>query len=57
MELKELTIQDRASIWDLNRMKKEPEEVQVEPGECCTSPYECWYYTYCHDGMIGGGES
>ena len=57
MELKELTIQDRASIWDLNRMKKEPEEVQVEPGECCTSPYECWYYTYCHDGMIGRGES
>ena len=32
------------------------EEVQVEPGECCTSPYECWYYTYCHGGMHSGGE-
>ena len=44
------------NIWDLNRMQKEREEVQVEPGECCTSPYECWYYAYCHGGMPGGGE-
>ena len=36
------------NIWDLNRMQKEPEEIPVEPGEHCTSPYECWYYGYCH---------
>lgn len=35
-------------IWDLNRMQKEKDEKQVEPGEQCTSPYECWYYGYCH---------
>ena len=40
-------------IWDLNRMQKEKNEIQVEPGEQCTSPYECWYYDYCHrnEGM------
>ncbi len=36
------------NIWDLNRMQKQPEEVQALPGEHCTSPYECWYYDYCH---------
>lgn len=36
------------NIWDLNRMQKEPEEVQVEVGEQCSKPYECWYYEYCH---------
>ena len=36
------------NIWDLNRMQKEPEEVETAPGEHCTSPYECWYYEYCH---------
>lgn len=36
------------NIWDLNRMQKQPEEVQVELGEQCTKPYECWYYEYCH---------
>ena len=36
------------NIWDLNRMQKEPEEVQVEVGEQCSKPYECWYYQYCH---------
>jgi hypothetical protein len=35
-------------IWDLNRMQKEREEVQVIPGEQCMLPYECWYYGYCH---------
>ena len=45
------------NIWDLNRMQKEREEVQVEPGECCIRPYECWYYAYCHGGMPSGGES
>lgn len=38
-----------ANIWDLNRMQKEPEEVQVEVGEQCSKPYECWYYKYCHE--------
>ena len=35
-------------IWDLNRMQKQPDEIEVEPGEQCTKPYECWYYGYCH---------
>jgi len=35
-------------IWDLNRMQKERDEIQVEPGEQCSTPYECWYYDYCH---------
>ena len=35
-------------IWDLNRMQKNPEEIETEPGEQCTTPYECWYYEYCH---------
>ena len=38
------------NIWDLNRMQKEREEVTAEPGEQCSSPYECWYYDYCHQG-------
>jgi hypothetical protein len=37
------------NIWDLNRMQKEPEEVQVEVGDQCSKPYECWYYKYCHE--------
>ena len=37
------------NIWDLNRMQKEPEEVQEEVGEQCCKPYECWYYQYCHE--------
>ena len=36
------------NIWDLNRMQKEPEEIDIAPGKQCTSPYECWYYGYCH---------
>ena len=36
------------NIWNLNRMQKEPDEVQVAPGDHCTNPYECWYYDYCH---------
>ena len=35
-------------IWELNRMQKEKNEVCAEPGPQCTSPYECWYYGYCH---------
>ena len=36
-------------IWDLNRRQKEPEEIQVEPGDQCLQPYQCWYYEYCHE--------
>lgn len=36
------------NLWDLNRMQKQAEEVDVEPGEQCMDPYECWYYGYCH---------
>ena len=32
-----------------NRMQKEPNEVDVEPGFQCSHPYECWYYDYCHN--------
>ena len=36
------------NIWDLNRMWKGKDEVQVEPGGQCEKPYRCWYYEYCH---------
>ena len=36
-------------IWNLNRIQKKAGELQIEPGKQCTSPYECWYYGYCHD--------
>ena len=36
-----------AHIWELNRMQKEREEVQVEMGGQCSNPYECWYMDYC----------
>lgn len=36
------------NIWDLNRLQKEPEEIQIPVGEQCCKPYECWYYEYCH---------
>ena len=36
-------------IWDLNRLQKSQDELTVEPGDQCTEPYECWYYSYCHD--------
>ena len=39
-------------IWDLNRMQKQPEEVEACPGEQCMEPYECWYYGYCHGESI-----
>ena len=35
-------------IWDLNRMQKQPEEINAAPGDQCSDPYECWYYRYCH---------
>ena len=38
-------------IWDLNRQQKEINEIQTEPGEQCTNPYECWYYAYCHNDL------
>lgn len=36
------------NIWALNRMQKQPEEVETAPGEQCEKPYRCWYYEYCH---------
>ena len=36
------------NIWQLNRMQKQQAEVEAEPGEQCSYPYECWYYGYCH---------
>ena len=41
-------------IWDLNRIQKEAEELQIAPGEQCTHPYECWYYGYCHNESTNG---
>ena len=35
-------------IWDLNRMWKAKEEPRIELGDRCSSPYDCWYYDYCH---------
>ena len=40
-------------IWDLNRMQKLKDEVEAVPGEQCHTPYDCWYYDYCH----GTGDS
>ena len=45
------------NIWDLNRMQKQPDEIEVEPGEQCSKPYECWYFGYCHKSSEGRGES
>ena len=47
------------NIWELNRMQKEPEEIEVATGAQCSDPYECWYYGYCHgtdgnDGAFAG---
>lgn len=39
------TIND--NIWRLGKIKAQPEEIMAEPGEQCTSPYECWYIKYC----------
>ncbi len=36
------------NIWDLNRMQKQPEEYEIEPGDQCERQYRCWYYEYCH---------
>ena len=35
-------------IWDLNRLQKQPDEIETPPGDQCSTPYECWYYGYCH---------
>ena len=37
-------------IWDLNRRQKEADEIEMETGDQCSEPYECWYYGYCHGG-------
>ena len=41
------------NIWNLNRMQKEPEEVQTPTGDQCSEPYACWYYGYCHQAEEG----
>ncbi len=35
-------------IWDLNRLQKKEQELDISPGGQCNEPYECWYYGYCH---------
>ena len=36
------------NIWDLNRKQWEKEEIDIAPGAQCSTPYECWYWQYCH---------
>ena len=36
-------------IWDLNRIKRQKKEPDIQPGDQCTCPYECWYRAYCSD--------
>ena len=43
-------------IWDLNRMQKLPDEVETTPGDQCHTPYDCWYYDYCHGVRQEEGE-
>ena len=40
------TIND--NIWRLGKIKSQADEVTMELGEQCSTPYECWYYGYCH---------
>ena len=35
------------NIWDLNRMQKSADEVEVTMGDQCHNPYDCWYCDYC----------
>lgn len=35
------------NIWRLNKLKMQTEEPNVEMGEQCKTPYECWYCEYC----------
>ena len=44
---KEYTKWVNENIWELNKKKKQPEEIMREMGEQCTDPYECWYCGYC----------
>ena len=37
------------NIWNLNKMQKQREEIDIPVGEQCINPYRCWYYHYCHD--------
>ena len=40
-------------IWDLNRIWKEKQEPDTEPGCQCEEPYRCWYWDYCHGNPAG----
>lgn len=35
-------------VWELNKIKNSPCEVDIPVGEQCLIPYRCWYYDYCH---------
>ena len=35
------------NIWRLGKIKKQPDELQMQMGEQCSCPYECWYLNYC----------
>lgn len=48
-EAKELYNWVNDNIWNLNKMQKSFEEINVPIGDQCCNPYECWYYGYCHE--------
>ena len=56
-EVKKLYSWINDHIWELNRLQKQPEEIETEPGEQCREPYECWYYGYCHGEEAGENEA
>ena len=35
------------NIWTLAKIKKQENEPDIQPGEQCNCPYECWYFRYC----------
>lgn len=37
------------NVERLLAVKNAKDEVMIPCGEQCSSPYECWYYAYCHD--------
>lgn len=40
------------NIWRLGKIKKQDAEIEQEPGEQCSHPYQCWYWDYCHKGVV-----
>lgn len=37
------------NIWALAKIKKQEDEPNIQPGEQCNCPYECWYIKYCKE--------